>query len=97
MIVFWSVAAALAVYRVARMLAQEEGPFELFARARGLLDPNQRTWLGRGVNCPLCLSFWLGWLAAVAVAVEFPLSVVEFVLLALALSGAATALYRRTG
>lgn len=97
MIVFWSTVAALAVYRVARMLSLEEGPFELFARVRGLLDPNQRTWLGRGVNCPLCLSFWLGWLGAAALAFEFPLSVIEFVLLALALSGAATALVRRTG
>lgn len=49
---------ALATYRLARMVASEEGPFGVFHQLRGRLDPDQRTWLGRGVNCPLCVGFW---------------------------------------
>lgn len=56
----------LAVYRLARMLAQEEGPFDVFARIRGRIDPNQETWIGRGINCALCLGFWLSLVFAVA-------------------------------
>lgn len=41
------------------MLATEEGPFGLFLIVRGFLDADQKTWLGRGVNCQLCVSFWL--------------------------------------
>lgn len=105
MIVFWSLVAALAVYRVAMMLAIERGPFDVFTRwQQFVFDKFQKPyndsghkgthWFYYGITCPICLSFWLGWLGAAAVAFEFPLSVVEFALLALALSGAATALVR---
>ena len=56
--------AVLAAYRVAHMLAQEDGPFDLFARLRGRFDPAQSTWLGRGLNCVACLSFWVSLAAA---------------------------------
>ena len=49
--------AGLASYRASRMVALEEGPFEVFAILRGKLDgPN---WIGRGIGCPLCIGFWL--------------------------------------
>jgi len=48
----------LATYRLARMVASEEGPFGVFHQLRGWLDPDQKTWLGRGVNCALCVGFW---------------------------------------
>ena len=51
--------AILAAYRVARMLALEDGPLDVFAHLRARLDPEQTTWLGRGVNCPLCIGFWV--------------------------------------
>jgi len=51
--------ASLITYRMARMLAWEEGPFSVFVKFRGRFDPDQRTWLGRGLNCPLCVGFWL--------------------------------------
>ncbi len=52
--------SVLAVYRISRMLALEEGPFSVFARARSAVGGDtQETWLGRGVNCPLCLGFWI--------------------------------------
>lgn len=51
--------AILAVYRVAYMIAKEDGPFDALAWIRGKIDPMQHTWIGRGLNCVLCLSWWL--------------------------------------
>ena len=51
--------AAFAVYRAARMLTDEDGPFDVFSLVRASIDPDQHTWIGRGLNCPLCVSFWL--------------------------------------
>lgn len=56
-------AAILAVYRVAHMIAKEDGPFDALAWIRGRIDPDQKTWVGRGLNCVLCLSFWLSLVA----------------------------------
>lgn len=58
--------ALLGIYRLSHMIAMEDGPFDVFA---GLRDrAGQRDWVGRGLHCPLCISFWLalsmsGWLA----------------------------------
>lgn len=60
--------AILASYRLARMLAMEEGPLEIFARVRNRFDPEQATWLGRGLNCPLCLGFWCSLVMALLLA-----------------------------
>jgi hypothetical protein len=51
--------ASLATYRLARMVATEEGPFGVFVVLRGFLDADQKTWLGRGMVCQLCVGFWL--------------------------------------
>lgn len=52
--------AVLAVYRLARMIATEEGPLALFERTRARLGGNdQADWLGRGIACPLCVGFWV--------------------------------------
>jgi hypothetical protein len=51
--------AALAVYRLARMISSEEGPGAIFTKLRGRFDPDQQTWIGRGLNCQLCVGFWL--------------------------------------
>lgn len=50
--------ATLAAYRLAHMIAREEGPFSVFASIRGRFDPNQETWIGRGLNCAACVSVW---------------------------------------
>lgn len=51
------VIAALIAYRLAVLLAEEEGPFALAAWWRNRwLDDN---WIGRGVRCVGCISFWL--------------------------------------
>lgn len=47
---------ALATWRVAHMVALEEGPFALFERLREATD--EETTVGRGVRCPLCVGFW---------------------------------------
>lgn len=51
--------ATLATYRVVRLVTLEEGPFSLALKLRGLLDPDGHTWIGRGMQCPWCLSFWI--------------------------------------
>lgn len=57
----------LSIYRVSFMLAKEEGPFSVFSSLRGRIDPSQSTWIGRGINCPLCISFWVCLPSALAV------------------------------
>jgi len=64
--------AALAVYRVARMIALEDGLFDVFARSRGWVIGKfahfeQSHWVARGVQCPLCIGFWLALLGAVII------------------------------
>jgi hypothetical protein len=53
--------ASLAVYRVAHMLAREDGPFDVFTLWRDRIG--QRNWIGRGFHCVLCISFWMSLLA----------------------------------
>ncbi len=53
------VTLTLAVYRAAHMVTIEEGPFAVFDHLRRRIDPAQKTWIGRGLNCILCASFWL--------------------------------------
>jgi hypothetical protein len=58
--------AALAVWRLARMLASETGPFALFRNWRlfiGRKFPPQGAyvhWIDEGFSCPVCLSFYIG-------------------------------------
>jgi hypothetical protein len=47
---------SLAAYRLGRLASQEDGPMDLASRMRQHIG--QRTWLGRGVHCCLCCSFW---------------------------------------
>lgn len=56
--------AALITYRLAYLVAEDEGPFSLFAKVRARIDPQRKTWVGRGVRCPVCVSFWLSMIAA---------------------------------
>ena len=87
---------ALAVYRMARMVALEDGPWNVFYRLRSLVVNYERgrrdSWLIRGVGCPACLSFWLGFVGAALLPWQ---GWAWYVVTALALSGAATWLYRQ--
>lgn len=58
---------SLAVHRVSFLIAWEEGPFGIMAWLRGKIDPNESTWLGRGLHCIRCISFWIS-LAGAAIA-----------------------------
>jgi hypothetical protein len=53
--------AVFAVWRVSYLIVYDEGPFRIMAGIRGMLDPDQKTWIGRGVNCMICVSFWAAW------------------------------------
>ena len=56
--------AVLVVYRLAYLVAEDEGPFSIMAKMRAHVDPQRLTWLGRGIRCPMCVSFWLSFIAA---------------------------------
>lgn len=49
--------ATLLTYRLARMAAIEDGPFDVFAKLQERIG--QKSWVGRGIRCVLCLSFWI--------------------------------------
>lgn len=49
--------AALATYRLALLITQEEGPFEVGTWVRNRFV--RQDWLGRGIRCILCTSFWI--------------------------------------
>jgi len=57
-LLFWLFVGFLITYRLAHATSTEEGPFRLFEGFRNCFTGDN--WLGRGVRCPLCLSFWIG-------------------------------------
>lgn len=61
--------ASLAVYRVSRMIADEEGPFSVFAKLRAHFKPDN--WIGRGLECIMCVSFWVALPVALVVAPDW--------------------------
>lgn len=83
---------ALAVYRLAHMMALETGPLALFERGRAWASDRWRIeWVMEGVACPLCISFWLGIVVAL-----LPWSgLVVYFCTALALSAVTVALETR--
>ena len=50
--------AAFAVYRVARMVAEEDGPAFVFKRLRGSFTNDKRSF-DVGVRCFYCISVWI--------------------------------------
>lgn len=54
--------ASLAVYRLSRMITDEEGPFAIFTTLRRWFPPID--WVGRGLECVMCVSVWVALLAA---------------------------------
>lgn len=62
--------AVLGTYRIAHMVAQEDGPADVFARIRAI--PNPESWIARGLSCVLCISFWVSLLAALLLAHQDP-------------------------
>jgi hypothetical protein len=64
--------ALLGTYRLAHMIAMEDGPFDAFSAWRDKVG--QSSWVGRGLHCPLCLSFWL----ALPMALAWQVSVISW-------------------
>lgn len=73
----------LATWRLTALVVDDEGPFSLLSRLRQRLDPSQATWVGRGVRCYWCVSFWLAWPVTGVLAAGY-----GWLLLPLACSGA---------
>lgn len=84
---FRFVLGALATWRVAHLLAYEDGPWDVVARRRAALGEGGP---GRLLDCFYCLSFWVAAPIALLVASD-PLL---WVLVWLALSGAASVIER---
>jgi hypothetical protein len=78
---------AFATWRVAHLLAHEDGPWDLVAALRGAIGEGG---LGRLLDCFYCVSLWVAAPVAFAVA-RGP---VEWMLAWLALSGAASVIER---
>lgn len=53
----------LAVYRVSRLIPLERGPFDVFLRIRSF-HADRNDWIGAGLNCVNCVSFWIALIAA---------------------------------
>jgi uncharacterized membrane protein len=83
------ITAVFATYRIARMLAFEEGAFGILERVRNSIDPEQATWLGRGLNCDKCIGFWVSLI--IACLLPF-VSWQMFIITWLGIAGAAVAL-----
>lgn len=52
---FFSI-AALATYRLSRLIADEEGPWSVFSKIRDATP--EQTNLRRGIECIMCVSVW---------------------------------------
>jgi hypothetical protein len=107
MLAFATVAAIFATYRLAFMVAREEGPFDVFDRLRkramdGLptrVSHNRVTphWIARGLACPLCVSWWLALPAGLIVALVAAQPLAAGLLLWPAIAGGALFLFRLGG
>lgn len=65
------VIGAIAAYRVSYLITREEGPLGVFALLRERIDPHQKTWVGRGLNCVLCVSFWVTLAVSIIIGVSW--------------------------
>lgn len=61
----------LAAYRTARMVAKEDGPWNIFQRLRNQWT-DDKDWRAIGIRCPLCVGFWCALPAGVIYALYAP-------------------------
>lgn len=68
----WVVIAGLANYKAAHMLSQDgdDGPFDIFKRLRDKVGT--KGWVGKGLHCFSCTSFWGGLVAAFLIGAALP-------------------------
>lgn len=77
----------LVLWRVSKMITDEDGPFDFFSWLRSKIP--QSNWVGRGVRCLWCISFWLGLGLGVSIGVQLEWSVGEMLLYGLSWSSVA--------
>lgn len=88
--------SSFAVYRVSRMLAQEDGPFEIFKRTRDWsFKKYNNHWVVTGIHCVLCISFWISIIPAICFGYYFYLNVPEIFLLWFGIAGIVVFLFRQ--
>lgn len=87
--------AIFATYRVAGMVARERGPRDIFVELRSWAHATygERSWVGEGIGCPLCVSFWAALPAGVLLAVHLPLLPLAWPLVWLGVAGAAALIF----
>ena len=73
----------MAVWRLSSLLANEDGPFDVFARIRNLLGVKYRNeggelgesfgtnWISKGIICTWCVSVWVGAIVALSLSDDF--------------------------
>lgn len=68
----WIVLAGLANYKASHMLSQDgdDGPADLFKRLRE--SAGTTTWIGKGLHCFSCTSFWGALIAALLIGAYLP-------------------------
>lgn len=89
------VVATFVVYRISRMIALEEGPFEVFTTIRTILyNTKYPEWIRRGIICPLCIGWWIALPIAILVTYQVHLDWYAVFWLWFALSGSASFLYK---
>ena len=55
------IAGCLIVFGLSFTAALTDGPFGIFSKVRDKVALNtQRQWIRKGVQCPICLSCWIG-------------------------------------
>jgi hypothetical protein len=79
--------SVLATWRVSHLIAHEDGPFDVIVRLRGRAGNGV---LGRLMDCPYCLSFWIAAPLALILAGDLPAWCVAW----LAVSGGSSLLER---
>lgn len=79
-------------YRTARMITQEDGPWDVFTRLRQWVG--QKTWIGRGVHCVACMSVYTVGLAVLYLTGFRVITWADAPLLWLAAAGGALAIYQ---
>jgi len=84
--------ASLAIYRAARMVAEEDGPAFVFKRLRDRFT-DQHSSIALGLRCVYCVSFWVALPAAVLLVAFGGWAAWLFPIWWLGLAGAATKIY----
>jgi hypothetical protein len=84
--------ASFATYRVARVITQEDAPFDVATRLRAKVG--QRTSFGRGLHCFWCVSVWIAGLATVLLIMTHHAMWTDFALVWLGIAGLAVAIYQ---